>query len=309
MVHRLFTKGSFEFVHRFVDSKGAVTLNKIPGVTNQLHGMLGFINGVDLHNRNKDKTLSAKAKRLRDQSSLTDKESMYRRFLLFKEFYAASAPVIICEGKTDNIYILHAIRSLATTHPQLAMAKTDGTIKLNVRIYKYSGTSTGRILGINGGSTDLGRLMVVYKSEIARFTAPGNQHAVVILIDNDSGAIPIYKIVKELTGTKPGGTEMFVHVTGNLYLVATPLKLGLAQSSIEDFFDDNIKSTVIGGKKFDASNDFDTATHYGKTTFARKVVEPNANKIDFSEFNAILSNVESAINAHAKKYPVVSQTP
>ena len=36
-------------------------------------------------------------------------------------------PVIICEGKMDNVSILHAIRSLAAAHPQLATTKADGT--------------------------------------------------------------------------------------------------------------------------------------------------------------------------------------
>ena len=51
---------------------------------------------------------------------LTSKESIYMRFLIFKEFYSAPAPIVLCEGKTDNVYITHAIRSLARQYPQLA---------------------------------------------------------------------------------------------------------------------------------------------------------------------------------------------
>jgi hypothetical protein len=43
MVHRLFTKGTFEFENKTVDNRGILTVNKIPGRPNQLHGMLGFI--------------------------------------------------------------------------------------------------------------------------------------------------------------------------------------------------------------------------------------------------------------------------
>lgn len=74
--------------------------------------MLGFIDGVDLYNKKR----TPKAKRPSEKSTLTSKELMYRRFLLFTEFFTAPAPVIICEGKTDNIYILHAIRSLPMVH-------------------------------------------------------------------------------------------------------------------------------------------------------------------------------------------------
>ena len=308
MVHHLFTKGSFDFVHRVTDGNGTVTLNKIKGSTTQLHGMLGFIDGVDLYN----KTLNPKVKDQRDKSSLTSKESIYRSFLLFKEFYTASTPVIICEGKTDNVYILHAIRSLATTYPQLATISNDDTIKLIVRIYKYNDTSTGRILGINGGTPDLSNFMHLYNREIKKFKAPGAQQPIILLVDNDAGAKEkgkIFNTVHNITKKIVSGTEPFIHVTSNLYVVATPLKSGKTQSMIEDFFDDIIKSTIVGGKAFGPNNKFDTDTHYGKHVFAQKVVRVHAGQINFSEFSAILSNIVSVIAAHAKKYPVASTSP
>ena len=305
MVHHLLTRGSFEFMHKVTDEKGAVSLNKIAGTTNQLHGMLGFIDSVDQYN----KALNSK---VHDSSTLTSKESMYRRFLLFKEFYAAPAPVILCEGKTDNVYILHAIRSLAATYPQLATTHADGTIKLTVRIYKYTDTSTGRILGINGGTSDLSSFMRLYSREIKKFKAPGALQPIMLLVDNDAGAKEkgkIFNTVKDITKEKVVGSEPFIHVSGNLYVVPTPLKLGATQSMIEDFFDDATKSTIVGSKKFDPKNNFDTDTHYGKHVFAQKVVKAHADKIDFSEFNTILSNVVTVIDEHAKKHPAVGLVP
>ena len=302
MVHHLINTGNFEFLHTVTGDNKTVTLNKTTGTKNQLHGMLGFIDSIDQYNE----TLDSKVKGSRKQLSQKDKKSMYRDFLLFKEFYSAPAPVIVCEGRTDNVYILHAIRSLAAAYPQLATTNSDNSITLRVRIYKYSGTSTGRILGIKGGYGDLGNLMLDYKSVIERFKAPGKQHPIVLLIDNDSGAGQIYNIVKQITGLKPKGSEAFVHVIGNLYLVATPLKPGVEQSTIEDFFDSTVKSTIVSGKTFGGKNEFDNAKHYGKIVFAHKVVRALADKINFSEFSAILSNVVSVIDSHAKKYPVVS---
>lgn len=304
MVHHLFTKGSFEFVHRVVDEKGAASLSKIAGTMNQLHGMLGFIDGVDLYN----KKLIAENKDSKHQST-TSKESMYRRFLLFKEFYAAQTPVIICEGKTDNVYILHAIRRLAAKYPQLATISADSTIKLSARIFKYTGTSTGRILGINGGTADLSNFMRLYNREIRKFKAPGAQQPIILLVDNDAGAKEkgkIFNTVKDITKIPVIGSEQFVHVTGNLYMVATPLKHGMKQTMIEDFFDDEIKSIVVGGKAFNPENDFDTDTHYGKHVFAQKVVRVHADKIDFSGFDAILSNIALVIDAHKKKHAASS---
>lgn len=310
MVHHLFTKGSFEFVHRAVDGNGSVSLSKMEGTMNQLHGMLGFVDGIDLYNKDQS---SKNGKDLNDKSSLTSKESMYHRFLLFKDFYAATAPVIVCEGKTDNVYMLHAIKSLAVTYPQLATTSATGSVKLNVRIYKYPNTSTGRILGIHGGASDLSRFMRNYDREIKKFKAPGARQPVILLVDNDAGARGkgnIYSTVEQVSKmkTKITGKEPFIHVTGNLYLVATPLMPGQEQSMIEDFFDESTKSRMVDGKTFNPDKNFDAQVNYGKRIFAQKVVREHADKIDFSGFKAILSNVVSVIDSHAKKQSVVNFT-
>lgn len=296
MVHHLFTRGGFEILQRSDNGPGEVTTKRVPGTLNQLHGMLGFIDGVDLYNKR-----SAITKGAKDTSSVTSKETMYRRFLLFKEFYAASMPVIVCEGKTDNVYIVHAIRSLVASNPRLASVNPDGTIKLNVRIFKYSETSTGRILRMNGGTGDLGNFMRDYRSEIARFKAPGQQHPVILLIDNDSGAVPLYNTVKQITGRRPTGNEPFVHVTGNLYLSATPLMPDGSDSMIEDFFDTATKTTPVAGKTFSPDADDHSGKHYGKIIFAHRVVRVHAGTINFTGFQKILSNIAAVIDSHALK--------
>ena len=57
----------------------------------------------------------------------------YRKFLIYSTFYAAKMPVIICEGETDNVYLTHAIRSLAVEFPDLAEMLPDKKIRLKVR--------------------------------------------------------------------------------------------------------------------------------------------------------------------------------
>lgn len=294
MVYRLFTTGAFDFAHTTIDALGAKIEHRTSGSLAQLHGMLGFIDGVDLFN----KGLLPKG----PGKSITSKELMYRRFLLFKEFYAAPAPIVICEGKTDNVYIAHAIRSLAALYPKLATVDPTGKISINIRRFRYVGTSTGRILGLTGGTGDVSNFMRMYTAELKRFKAPGKQHPVIALIDNDDGALPIYNTIKDLTGTRPTGAEPFIHVTGNLYVVATPLRLE-APSMIEDFFDSPTRATVLNGKSFDPSNNWDPKTHYGKADFAYKVVQPNADKIDFKGFVSILDRFMLVLDEHARKHP------
>jgi RNA-directed DNA polymerase len=292
MVNTLLTKGSFTTFAPSAAS-GTPAFEQKEGTANQLHGMLGFIDAIDLNNK-KHST------RGKDSGPLSSKELMYQRFLIYRNFFAAEMPVVLSEGETDNVYLTHAIRSLGGDFPELATIKPDGKILLNVRLYKYRHSSTGRILGLrDGGSSSLGKFIATYKKETVKFKAPGQKHPTIILYDNDSGAHHIRSAVRSACGKKVSGKEAFVQVVGNLYAMATPLLEGVQESKIEDFFDASIKTTAVGGKTFDSSNDFDSATHYGKKIFAHSVVRPNANTINFNGFRPLLTNLVSAIQRHA----------
>lgn len=269
-----------------------------PGTLEQLHGMLGFIDQIDILYK-KDALSAGKHVRL------SSKESVYRRFLIFKEFYSATRPTIVCEGKTDNVYLVHAIRRLAPKFPILASIGTDESIKLAVRLYKYTGSSTGRILGLHGGTGDLTKFIQNYRAETARFTAPGKFQPIILLIDNDSGAASIYSTIKEITKYRPTGHEPFIHVIGNLYVCATPLPAGKSASMIEDFFDATTKSEEISGKKFDPRTDGDTDNSYGKVVFAHKVVRAKADTVNFDGFEPLLANISKLIDEHRRKFPAV----
>lgn len=297
MVHHLFTKGTFEVDELVTVSGAGATWSKVVGDTSKLHGMLGFIDGVDVYNRR----LTPRAK----GTALDTKELMYRRFLLYKDFYAADHPVLVCEGKTDTVYITHAIRSLAAAFPLLADVDPQGKVTIRLRRYRYAGRSTGRILGISGGHGDLKNLLLAYRDDLKRFKAPGMKTPVIVLIDNDSAATPTLKCIKHITGKTPSNADPFIHVVGNLYVVLTPLVGGVA-SSIEDFFDAATKAIPYKGKSFDPSNDYSTSTHYGKSDFAYNVVEPNAQKISFAAFHPLLTYISAAIADHHSKQIVTT---
>jgi RNA-directed DNA polymerase len=286
MVHRLLNTGSF------------ATLDKEEGTLDQLHGMLGFIDGIDL--RNKQHSTEEQ------EGNLSKKEQIYQRFLIYKNFFAAESPVILCEGETDNVYLTHAIRRLVADYPNLAATDDKGKVRIKVRLYKYRDSSTARILGLRyGGSSSLNNFIATYKKETAKFEASGQEHAVVILYDNDSGARKIRNGIKQACGTAVTGNEPFAHIIGNLYAVPTPLLNGARESKIENFFDAAIKATTVDGKAFSDENDFDTTTHYGKKVFAHKVVRPNADHVNFNGFRQLLNNLVLAINAHVAKVRAV----
>ena len=220
---------------------------------------------------------------------------------MFKVFYSAPKPVIVCEGKTDNVYIEQAIRRLAVKFPKLASIDAKGQVELKVRILKTMNSSTkGRILELGGGTSNLHPFVKQYLTEIGRFKAPGMQNAAVLVVDNDQAGHGVYKTVEKLTKKNTPTTADFVYVAGNFCGLITPLKAGAKTSIIEDCFADVVLQVNLGGKTFDPNNNYDSATHFGKHILS-SYVRDNASKIDFSGFEPLLERITAAIVAHEGK--------
>src|SRR4051794_1188773 len=96
MVHSLLQTGRFE-IHGVTHKSGAPVLEKRPGALEELHGMLGFIDSIDVYNK-----INAAPHHAFEPHS---RVLLYRRFLMYAHLYACASPVIICEGETDNIYL------------------------------------------------------------------------------------------------------------------------------------------------------------------------------------------------------------
>jgi RNA-directed DNA polymerase len=297
MVHRLLNTGSYEITTESIDAGGNVTIAKAPGELSQLHGMLGFIDGVDVINRALPKAPGTA------KESLSSKEEMYSQFLLYKEFYAAKAPVLICEGATDNVYLLHAIRQMAKQYPDLALVDAAGKIELKVRLFKYARSSTGRILRIRGGTGDLKNWMARYDAAMRGFKAPGKQNPVIIVVDNDDGAKGIWALVEAITKQKPSAADPYTHVRGNLYVIPIPVPAGKTSAAIESCFDAATLAAKVDGKTFRVDKAFDKGIHLSKIDFAHRVIAPHADNVNFKGFGALLNNISAVIADHKKKYP------
>ena len=123
------------------------------------------------------------------------------------------------------------------------------------------------------------------------------------MIDNDKGAKGLFNYIKGVFGIADPQDKKFIHLFRNLYVIPTPLGPDKSSSTIEDFFSDDVKNTLVAGKSFKPKKDHDDQTGYGKVVFAHKVVKPNANKIDFSNFKQLLRNISEAIEGHYKTHP------
>ncbi|QIM72985.1 RNA-directed DNA polymerase [Bordetella trematum] len=283
MVHSLFSKGTF-----FIPKAGVAPMDEFPeGTLNQLHGMLGFIDSIDQNNVLRQGLEAA---------SITQKEKTYRKFLLYKDFYLSTRPIILCEGKTDNIYLKCAIKSLAGQHQLLGERVGVDSFKMKVRFYKYAETSTGRILGLSGGTGDFPKFINSYLSGISKFTALELNHPVIMIIDNDSGAKGIYSKLREILNRQISPAEEYIYAGENLYIVPTPIAKHGQHSMIEDCFDKDTKKILVDGKKFNPDDKASIDMFYGKSVFATQVIERFSEKINFNGFSVFLSRIESAIN-------------
>jgi len=292
MVHRLFKKGNFLVPDYVKDEGSSYLLTMKPGTLNQLHGRLGFIDSIDRYNAETNSQL--------DKAEVKRKEAIYRRFLFYKELYAAAKPVLICEGRTDHVYIENALRRLASRYPSLVSSSIDGKSNFTIRRFKYTGSRTEKLLGITGGAPALGEFIKTYRIELKRFSsAPGGmKEPIIVLLDNDSAGTRVFRDACKLFGIEASNTVPYIHAHRNLYLVLTPLQDGKSESKIEDLFDPSTLAIKIEGKTFDPSNEKVTQATYSKAVFVRKVVEEMAHLISFDGFVPLLDRIAKVIEIH-----------
>ena len=288
MANSLFNSGKFEFIFKKNDEEGVPQVKKSEGTVKKLIGMLSYIDYVDRFNS-----------KLRDKNKLDPIQTpgrlkLFRRVIYFDKFYALDKPILVCEGKTDNVYLRCAIKSLKSDYPRLIDAG-EGVMKVN--FLKYAERRTASVTELTGGVGGLCKLLKNYHEDLTvRFRAPMPKHPVIIFIDNDKGANSVYEAIAGITKRpRPKGKAEFIHVMGNLYVVPTPVSAAMPETAIEDFFDDVTLKKTVDGRGFSRKNDEDDPKFYGKATFAHKVVAAAADEIDFKGFKPLLDRIVAVV--------------
>ena len=267
---------------------------KVTASINQLEGILSFIYHVK-----KPHDVRKSNNRLHKPTSTT---KLYRTFFYYKHFFSLNQPLIICEGKTDVIYLKCALKQLEKEYQEFVNRKDDEYIfrisflNLSKNLRDVFATSTG--------TSGLVKLMNLYKEYMRSkpFKGEGKKHPVIILTDNDKGAKEIKKMFTEKDLEKS-----VHHFFENLYVVPVPLKSGHKEAAIEDLFDEKIRNTEINGKKFKRKGKIDNKSEYSKTIFAEKVVKANQNTINFNGFKEVFDRFKGVIEDYnQKKYRINS---
>jgi RNA-directed DNA polymerase len=289
MCNSLFMKGSYHVPWRSDESDNEKTLSDL----RVIEGILGHIYHV--RDYSDVRTLAEK------KDDPTALRRLRRKLLFYKYFINPVSPLVICEGKTDSIYLKCALQQLPAYHPKLR-EEVDGKVQDRIRFLRYS-RSVSDILQLGGGTGDLTTLIKDYDRSLKLYKHCPLSHPIIVLIDNDDGAVPLFKMAKGKYKVNPTleSKEAFYHLHENLYLIKTP-ELGVVGTScIEDLFDSSVLSTVIEGKTFNLKKDHGSDTEYGKLVFAEKVVKPNRGKIDFSQFAAVFDRIIAVLEDYEAK--------
>lgn len=302
MCHKLFTTGSYTHITPNGEAEGSL---------HELGGRLNFIDSIDRYNRFRLSTLPDHRYQLNKNNDLdyrvrlNSREKVFSKFLYYQNFVSNDSPTILCEGKTDNVYLKSAINVLSSKYPLLAREKSDKEpYELLVNFFKYS-KRTKFLLDLHGGGSYLKYFIQRYIKNLTYYKKGLPRNPVILVLDNDTGP---NELVNYLAGKTDiftripkdkdvlRGTE-FIPIISNLYLVLTPRSNG-NETMMEDFFDQAALSTLVDGRSFDPKKDADTTVTYGKNTFSIKVVKENRSSIRFEGFKPILDRISNVISYH-----------
>jgi RNA-directed DNA polymerase len=283
MCHSLFTKGEFTLPQ---------THKK--GTLRQLEGTLSYIHHIKDLSVSENEKIEVSKKKNQDQINKRAKQSgateLYSRFLFYRYFVALDAPLIMCEGKTDIVYLKCAIKQLRKTLlPNFSLVE-----------YFHNKSRAFKVMRIHEGADALKNFIEFFVKETDFPYKIPRKHPVIILLDNDDKASNAVSCIKGKYAkpaiTYNSTTNLMYHVVENLYLVIMPTIDGKS-SCIENFFDSKTLATKNQNQKtFSTDNNYDPNKFYGKNEFATTVIKPNQSKIDFSGFVQILTLIQQAID-------------
>lgn len=301
MCHSLFHRGSYTILKND---------EYVEGTMKELEGRLNFIDSVDFYNRTKHPEklnihYQPKNHGLRTRQFLNSREKMLSKFLFYKYFVANEKTTILCEGKTDNIYIKTALRSLAGNFPQLAQSIP---YESNLDFINYS-KRTRFFLEIFGGTPYLCGFITNYLNNYTFYKAAKKEKPVIIVLDNDDGLTEIVKALNKIDTCEifPNPQRKiafkdkiknaeYIHVCHNLYIVLTPLDNG-KDTMIEHFFEQVVWKTQVHGRVFDPTEKLEPKkNYYGKNVFATDVVRAGQKQINFDGFNSLFERLQKAIS-------------
>jgi len=277
-------------------------VKEIEGTRAQLHGMLGFIHSVDSVYKAEIKENYYNYPGLVEKKDDIPKGlATYRRFLLFTRFYDGPMPLIVCEGKTDGVYISNAIHMSKINYPELIKKENEKDV-LSFQFFKYARYhkkenrayvprySTASILGVDsGGAPNLKKLFDTYYAEHLKFKVRLGPYPVILLLDSDEEGHRALKGMLKRCEKTLSVNQPYIHLFANLYVVLIP-----GQGTIENLFSESDIRNYLAGKKIPLPSDkdalFASLMEY-KNDFAYEHVSKHSDRLTWSGFTTLLENI------------------
>lgn len=234
--------------------------------------------------------------------TLNSREKLFSDFLFYINFFNNSKPIIISEGKTDNIYLKCAIESLGSKYPNLvSYDASKKSYKSNIYFFKNT-SKTRFLLELYGGADHIVNFINSYKKRYSSYLSASGKKPVIVVLDNDSGPNKIINNVKNKKNGIDPRTSNFIHIEENLYLVLTPQLPTKKETCMEDFFHTTTLNMKIQGRSFNPSN-IKISNTYGKNDFATQIIQAQRKTISFSLFQPILDRINEVILHNEKRLP------
>ena len=291
MCHELFTKDEF-YTEAPLGGSSGVSFS--PGTLNQLQGILSFI--YQIKGPHDDRKIGARRNNPKAIAKLL------REFLFYKYFFSLDKPLILCEGKTDIVYLKCALKQLVSDYPEFVERNEKGFC-FKVKFLTFSRNIKG-VFSISGGTSGLASIMDIYEKYMKPFKGEGRRHPVIMLIDNDSGAEEIKnKLENKLENKIPKEdfSRKLFWFAENLYIILIPSPNDEEGVAIEDLFEKEVLGTEVDGKTFNREPKIDPKTEYGKIIFAEKVVKVNQGKINFDGFKEVFNRLKEVVSDYSSK--------
>ncbi|MFW1645697.1 reverse transcriptase domain-containing protein [Acinetobacter guillouiae] len=271
MVNEFCTKGNFY--------KSKFHMEPQKNTPQALNGILNYIFNIKKYNSFE---LDLKVKEFDDLDSI---EKLYIRYLFHYYFIYPQRTIIIGEGYTDPL------------HLKLAFHKLYNNSISHIKFSSLQSTKKfSELLGFSGGTGLLQKFLKCY-GRINKATVV-DLSACIILIDGDSAGDSVIKtassefknsinLINSSISTNGIPIFDFYHVFNNLYILQLPKNI-----VVEDLYDPILLASNIAGRTYNSSNKkFDLTKFYGKKDLFEKIVFPNQDTIDFSNFKIIFNTI------------------
>ncbi|UYH55556.1 retron Ec67 family RNA-directed DNA polymerase/endonuclease [Qipengyuania sp. SS22] len=220
----------------------------------------------------------------------------YQRLVFYDFCIGNDLPTIICEGRTDVVYLKSALKSLHKEYPAL-IQKEGGKFVFKVRFVNHY-SRRARSLGIFDGADNLKSFVYKYEKLNKHIRAPRSGASTILLTDNDTGVMgkkKLFGTVAKFTGKPCDGLRDSYEIMPGLYLVPVPKVKATDEVAIESLFTPAFLGKPVKGKSLNYLTKPNPKTEFGKSYFADYVVKKEIASIDFKGFKPLLDAIVAVV--------------